>query len=160
MEHGRLVIFTNNYGNSPYITVRYEDYYLFLSMDNLNRREDFVAIVRDEYKTLNANVKDLMIAEIVDMHIEENDYECIEVGEYLSGMILKEKISGKYYSVIITHKRDAYDYYLIDLETFKLTKLRTEVNGKDSDEQFEYVKRNYYTYDFNFCDLNIRIKRR
>ena len=160
MEHGRLVVFENHFRYTPYITVKHEGYYLFLSLDNLNRLEDFTLTINDKYKDYNMNVNSLMIPDIIENHIEETDPEYKPLEDYRSGMILRNKITEELRSMIIV--RDffkEYSYYLIDLDTFELQNIKKMIGDEDSDHQLSYVKDNYYTYDFNFADLDIKVRR-
>ena len=160
MEHGRLVIFEDHFRYTPYIAVKHEGYYLFLSLDNLNRLEDFVLIPKDKYNDLYMNVNSLMIPDIIENHIEEMEPERKSIEDYRTGMILKNRFTEELYSMIIVRTFDEYSYYLIDLDTFELQDIKKMIGDKDSDHQLSYVKDNYYTYDFNFADLDIKIKRR
>ena len=159
MEHGRLIVFEDHFRYTPYIAVKHEGYYLFLSLDNLNRLEDFTLTINDKYKDYNMNVNSLMIPDIIENHIEEMDPECKTVEEYRAGMILRNKFTEELYSMIIVRKLEEYSYYLIDLNTFELQDVKRIIGDKSIDNQFVYVKDNYYTYDFNFTDLNIKIRR-
>lgn len=161
MEHGRLVELNYDFCHDPCVTVKYEGRYLFLSLANLNRIDEFVSIVTiDEYKDLYMNVKDLMIPDIVENHIEECGYDTTLVEEYRSGLILRDKYTEKLYSIVITNRGDDYTYFLIDLYTFELQDIRKKVGGRHSEYQWEYVKGKYDTYSFRFCDLPIRINKR
>lgn len=160
MEHGRLIQFETNFRYTPYITVKHEGYYLFLSLDNLNRLEDFVLMPKDKYNDLYMNVNSLMIPDIIENHIEEMDPERKPIEDYRSGMILKNRFTEELCSMIIVKTFDEYSYYLIDLDTFELQDIKKMIGDEDSDHQLSYVKDNYYTYDFNFADLDIKIKRR
>ena len=159
MEHGRLIVFEDHFRYTPYIAVKHEGYYLFLSLDNLNRLEDFTLTINDEYDDYNMNVNSLMIPDIIENHIEEMDPERKSIEDYRSGMILRNRITEELYSMIIVRTFDEYLYYLIDLNTFELKDIKKMIGEKDSDNQLRYVKDNYYTYDFNFADLNIKIRR-
>ena len=159
MEHGRLIVFEDHFRYTPYIAVKHEGYYLFLSLDNLNRLEDFTLTINDKYKDYNMNVNSLMIPDIIENHIEEMDPERKSIEDYRSGMILRNRITEELYSMIIVRTFDEYLYYLIDLNTFELKDIKKMIGEKDSDNQLRYVKDNYYTYDFNFADLNIKIRR-
>ena len=160
MEHGRLVIFENHFRYTPYIAVKHEGHYLFLSLDNLNRLEDFVLAKNiDKHKDLFVNVKTLMIPDIIENHIEEMDTEYKPVEEYRTGMILRNKITEELSSMIIIKRFEEYSYYLIDLNTFELQDIKGMIRDKSIDNQFSYVKDNYYTYDFNFDDLDIKVRR-
>lgn len=159
MEHGRLICFKNNFKYTPYIAVKHEGYYLFLSLENLNRLEDFVLTVNDEYNDYNMNVNSLMIPDIIENHIEEMDPERVQIEDYRSGMILRNRFTEELYSMIIVRRLEEYSYYLIDLNTFELQDIKIIIGDKDNDNQLRYVKDNYYTYDFNFTDLDIKIRR-
>ena len=159
MEHGRLIRFKNNFKYTPYIAVKHEGYYLFLSLENLNRLEDFTLTINDEYNDYNMNVNSLMIPDIIENHIEEMDPERVSIEDYRSGMILRNRFTEELYSMIIVRRFEEYSYYLIDLNTFELQDIKKIIGNKDNDNQIRYVKDNYYTYDFNFTDLDIKIRR-
>lgn len=165
MEHGQIVRFRKSYDSSPYITVKYREKYLFLSIDTLNRRCEFADIPDANREEINFNILEIPIKDIIDMYIDNEELEQDEVPIYYTGIIMKNKINGKYYSIILVRDgegRGEQNYYLIDLETFELK----SVVGNTKEEQFEYVKKNYHCYKhtknhyglFFFSDLKINIR--
>ena len=165
MEHGQIVKFRKSYDSSPYVTVKYREKYLFLSINTLNRRCEFVDIPDANREEINFNILDIPIKDIIDMYINDEELEQEEVSIYYTGLIMKSKFNGKYYSMILVRdeeEREPGDYYLIDLETFELK----NVAGNTKEEQFNYIKKNYHCYKhtkihyglFLFSDLKINIR--
>ena len=165
MEHGQIVKFHKSHDSSPYITIKYRDKYLFLRVDTLNRRCEFTDKPDSNREEINFNILEIPIKDIINMYIDNEELEKEEVPLYYTGMIMENKINGKYYSMILVRDeedRGERNYYLIDLETFELK----SITGNTKEEQFEYVKKNYHCYKhtkihyglFFFSDLKINIR--
>ena len=100
MEHGQIVRFDKDYDRCPYITIKYRGQYLFLSTQTLNRREDFVEFVKDKYEDTGVNILDLPILDIIKQYVEEYNKNGYDIDIYNYGMIVKHKITNKYYGVV------------------------------------------------------------
>lgn len=159
MEHGQIVKFNkliSDY-NSHHIAVKYGGYYLFLSTNDLNRREDF--ITEDElkdriYKETEYNINNLPIVDLIKQHIEIMDSKEEPYKFYTSGSILKGKTTDKLYSqIVVSHDNDRF-LYTIDLETFQLNYI-----GPYGPNITEEMKKNYTQYtNVNFNALKLKIK--
>ena len=154
MEHGQIIkFFDTRYDMSPHIVIRYEEFYLLLSLSNFNRREDFITEIEEEYKKLNANILDLSIPEIIEYHIEMNDIEPKKIHSYDYGMVMKHKVTKDLYGAIVVGYYGRLQCFLIDYKTFKLSK---PIEGS-WEEQVNYISENF-DYYFNINNLYLNIK--
>ena len=154
MEHGQIVRFNKDYDNCPYITIKYRGQYLFLSTQTLNRREDFVEFVKDKYEDTGVNILDLPILDIIEQYVEDYNKNGYKMNIYNYGMIVRHKITNKYYGVVAARfDTEELNCYLIDLETFNII----DIPMIDWDNQMTYLKDNYI-YMMNFSSLQLKIK--
>ena len=154
MEHGQIVRFDKDYDRCPYITIKYREHYLFLSTETLNRREDFVETVKDKYEDTGVNILDLPILDIIEQYVEDYDKNGYKIDIYNYGMIIRHKITNKYYGVVAARlDTEELNCYLIDLETFNII----DIPMDDWDSQMTYLKDNYI-YMMNFSSLQLKVK--
>lgn len=157
MEPGRIVYFTHTC-TGHYIAAHYNGQYLFLSTDTFNRRDNFQATIESHINT-GLNITEFNLPEIINYHITENDKTKQPIIEYRVGLLLQDKLTDKYYSIVIVYDREfRYEYYLLDLNTFELISLKKQLNETDYHKQFEYVQENYDTYDLYWYHLQLNIK--
>ena len=152
VEQGDIVKLNVKSYNS-YVVVKRNGKYLLISLESLNRREEFVHSFN--YEPTNMNIKDLNLEGLIESYIENNDLKTTRFEYYTPGKIVKSKTTDKIYGCIIVNVNDNEDsvadwmYYLIDLNTFVLTPVH----------DFKYIQEEYNVYDnFDFHDLKIRIK--
>ena len=152
VEQGDIVKLNVKSYNS-YVVVKRNGKYLLISLESLNRREEFVHSFN--YEPTNMNIKDLNLEGLIESYIENNDLKTTRFEYYTPGKIVKSKTTDKIYGCIIVNVNDNEDsvadwmYYLIDLNTFALTPVH----------DFKYIQEEYNVYDnFDFHDLKIRIK--
>ena len=154
MEHGQIVKFDKDYDRCPYITIKYRGQYLFLSTQTLNRRDDFVEFVKDKYEDTGVNILDLPILDIIEQYVEDYNKNGYKMNIYNYGMIVRHKITNKYYGVIAARfDTEELNCYLIDLETFNIIDMPMD----DWDSQMTYLKDNYI-YMMNFSSLQLKVK--
>ena len=73
---------------------------------------------------------------------------------YNYGMIVRHKITNKYYGVVAARfDTEELNCYLIDLETFNII----DIPMIDWDSQMTYLKDNYI-YMMNFSSLQLKVK--
>ena len=157
MEPGRIVYF-NELCTGHYIATNYNDQYLFLAVETFNRRDNFQATI-DRHIDTGINITNFNLPEMIEYHIIEEEKIKRPVTEYKTGLILQDKITNKYYNMVITYNKDfKYEYFLLDLKTFELMSLREKIQNNDYYEQFEYVKKNYDTFDLYIYQLRLNIK--
>ena len=73
---------------------------------------------------------------------------------YNYGMIIRHKITNKYYGVVAARlDTKELNCYLIDLETFNII----DIPMDDWDSQMAYLKDNYI-YIMNFSSLQLKVK--
>lgn len=154
MEHGQIVKFYKDYDNDPYIAIKYRDHYLFVSTSTFNRRDDFIESVTEKYKDTGINILDIPILDIIKQYVEEYSPSIKEIKSYYYGMIVRHKITHKYFiSVAARFNSDTINCFLVDLETFKIT----EIPMDNWNEQTAYLNTNY-DYIMDFSSLQLKIK--
>ena len=154
MEHGQIVRFDKDYDRCPYITIKYRGQYLFLSTETLNRREDFVEFVKDKYEDTGVNILDLPILDIIKQYVEDYNKNGYDINIYNYGMIVKHKITNKYYGVVAARfDTEEINCYLVNLETFNIIDI--PIIGFNN--QMSYLEDNY-SYVMNFSSLQLKIK--
>ena len=154
MEHGQIVRFDKDYDRCPYITIKYRGQYLFLSTQTLNRREDFVEFVKDKYEDTGVNILDLPILDIIKQYVEEYNKNGYDIDIYNYGMIVKHKITNKYYGVVAARfNTEEINCYLVNLETFNIIDI--PIIGFNN--QMNYLEDNY-SYVMNFSSLQLKIR--
>ena len=136
-----------------YVVTKRNGKYLLLSLESLNRREEFVHSF--SYEPTNINVKDLNLEGLVKSYIEDNNLKTTRFEFYKPGKIVKSKTTNKIYGCVIVNVNENEDelanwmYYLIDLNTFVLTPMIS----------FNHIQEKYDVYDnFDFHDLKIKLK--
>ena len=154
MEHGQIIRLDKDYDNCPQITIKYRGQYLFLSTQTLNRRDDFVEFVKDKYEDTGVNILDLPILDIIEQYVEDYNKNGYKIDIYNYGMIIRHKITNKYYGVVAARfDTQELNCYLIDLETFNII----DIPMNDWDSQMAYLKDNYI-YIMNFSSLQLKVK--
>lgn len=166
MEHGRIIKVDDwGMGYSTYITVKYGDKYLWLNINDLNRREEFADSLNDKYKDLGVNILDLSVSDLMEFYIEENDKAPLheeDVPNYFTkGVVLRSKNNGKLYIMIVAKnlEENKHKYYMLDIETFELSPTHLDaVWSADNTTARQFVIDNYDMYDFYFHNLKLRFK--
>lgn len=166
MEHGRIIKVDDwGMGYSTYITVKYGDKYLWLNINDLNRREEFADSMKDKYKDLGVNILDLSVSDLMEFYIEENDKEPLpeeEVPHYFTkGAVLRNKANGKLYIMIVAKnlEENKHKYYMLDIETFELSPTHLNAEwGKEGNTARQFVIENYDMYNAYFHQLKLRFK--
>ena len=154
MEHGQIIRFDKDYDKCPYITIKYRGQYLFLSTQTLNRREDFVEFIKDKYEDTGVNILDLPILDIIKQYVEDYNKNGYDIDTYNYGMIVKHKITNKYYGVVAARfNTEEINCYLVNLETFNII----DIPIIDFNNQMSYLEDNY-SYVMNFSSLQLKIK--
>ena len=109
MEPGRIVYF-NELCTGHYIATNYNDQYLFLAVETFNRRDNFQATI-DRHIDTGINITNFNLPEMIEYHIIEEEKIKRPVTEYKTGLILQDKITNKYYNMVITYNKDfKYEY--------------------------------------------------
>ena len=151
VEQGDIVKL-NVHSYNSYVVIKRNGKYLLISLESLNRREEFVHSF--SYEPTNINVKDLNIEGLVDSYIEANELDTVDIDVYQPGMILKSNYNSKSYGCIIVNISEysstpIWQYYIIDLSTFILHPVN----------DFEQIQNGYKKYDnFDFHDLKIVLR--
>ncbi len=151
VEQGDIVKL-NVHSYNSYVVIKRNGKYLLISLESLNRREEFVYSFN--YEPTNINVKDLNIEGLVDSYIEANELDTIDIDVYKPGMILKNNYNSKSYGCIIVNTNEhssipAWQYYIIDLSTFILHPVN----------DFKQIQNDYKKYNnFDFHDLKIVLR--
>lgn len=157
MEHGQIVKFYGSLYETPYITIKYREKFLFLNINSLNRKNEFETTINDEYKDLKLNILDLPILEAVKQNTKEKT--TTDINKFIVGMIVKNNLTHNYYGVITVanYERNAInedkECFLVNLKTFEIER----VPADNWNNQIQYLKVNY-KYVMNFKELEINIK--
>lgn len=157
MEHGDIIVFKDSFDESPHVTIKYDNKYLFLSLNSFNRRDNLEATISEKYIETGLNILDLSICDVLERRIEEQESVAFTPEDFGLGMILRNKLTDKLNSLIVIFIDGDFYLFTIDLETFEVTPTNITVDSYRECTQ-NYINDNYYAYRYvNFSDLKIKI---